>query len=206
MIFHGISVGAFGTNCYLVLPDAEKTLLVIDPGSEAEQLIDLIRSMEFRSVRILLTHAHFDHIGAVAEIAQVFSVPFAEMDLRDKFIYESPLNGMEGMYPRPQHLLPAAAVRPCPGMTVQELPGHTPGRAGYLFEDEHAVKHLFSGDTIFAGSVGRTDLPGGSYEELVRSIRSNILTLPDETVIHPGHGPATTVGAERRDNPYLEEN
>jgi len=79
MIFHGISVGAFGTNCYLVLPDAEKTLLVIDPGSEAEQLIDLIRSMEFRSVRILLTHAHFDHIGAVAEIAQVFSVPFAEL-------------------------------------------------------------------------------------------------------------------------------
>ncbi len=197
-----IPVGMLGTNCYVVWSKDSRTVCVIDPGAEPEAIAAAAESFPFRQVRILLTHAHFDHIGAVGALARKFQVPAAELDPEDHPIYRSRENAMPPFAPPVEDLPQVTGFAPSEDFQVLSLPGHTPGGSGFLFALPDGGKALFSGDTLFAGSVGRTDLWGGDEEALLDSIRNRLLTLPDGTEVYPGHGESTTIGVERRTNPW----
>jgi len=205
MKYELVVVGALETNCYLVYCEETRACAVIDPGAEPEKIISAIADLELKPSIVLNTHGHVDHIGANSDIIQKYSVPLA-MHAADTgmlqvsdYIELSLLLGAHNS-PAPDRLLADgdeitfghAALR------VIHTPGHTPGSVGFVHGG-----FLFSGDTLFCGGVGRTDLPGGSWKDLEKSIRERILTLPEETVVLPGHGPWTTVEQERSSNPFL---
>lgn len=200
-----VVVGALETNCYLVYCEETRDCAVIDPGADPEKIIAAVADLELKPVVVLNTHGHVDHIGANSEIVKHYGAPLA-MHAADTgmlqvsdFIELSLLLGARDS-PAPDRLL-ADGDEVFFGRTslrVLHTPGHTPGSVGFLHGGT-----LFSGDTLFCGGVGRTDLPGGSWKDLERSIRERILTLPEDTVVLPGHGPWTTVGQERESNPSL---
>ncbi len=200
-----VIVGALDTNCYIAYCPTTREGVIIDPGAEPEKIIAAVAALEVRPVLILNTHGHVDHIAANADIKEKFGVPLA-VHSADKALLAAaaPLEIalLLGARPSPvpDRLLAEGdelAVGRCV-LKVIHLPGHTPGSAGFLADGV-----LFSGDTLFLGGVGRTDLPGGSWKDLEASIRGKIMTLPDPTVVLPGHGPWTTVGQEREANPFL---
>ena len=197
-----IPVGSIATNCSLVFFEDEKVLLVIDPGADAADIVAAAKSFPFKSARILLTHAHVDHISACGEVARALNVKKVEVASADAAMYASPENCFFPYFPPAKDLPPATDFAPLPCGKVLNLPGHTMGGSGFLFDDGKK-KILIAGDTIFCGSIGRTDLPGGDYETLISSIKNEILTLPDDIEIISGHGGSTTVGFERKHNPYL---
>ncbi len=197
-----IPVGSIATNCSLVFFEDEKVLLVIDPGADAADIIAAAKSFPFESARILLTHAHVDHISACGEVARALNVEKVEVASADAAMYASPENCFFPYFPPAKDLPPATVFAPLPCGKVLDLPGHTMGGSGFLFDDGKK-QLLIAGDTIFCGSIGRTDLPGGDYETLISSIKNEILTLPDDIEIISGHGGSTTVGFERKHNPYL---
>ena len=199
-----LPVGPFAVNCALVFLPEKGELFIVDPGAEAEKIVAAARKRPFRSARILLTHAHVDHISAAGAVARTLGVPAAELNPGDFPIYRSPDNAIAPYYAAPDDLPEAAPIAPVNCCTVLDLPGHSPGGSGFLFDDG-AEKFLLAGDTVFCGSIGRTDLPGGDYATLMRSIRERILTLPPELTVYPGHGGSTTVAFEKRNNPYLAE-
>jgi hydroxyacylglutathione hydrolase len=198
--------GVFAENCYLVADrDAGKVVLV-DPGEEAELFLARIDSEHLTLSAVWLTHAHLDHVLGVAEIKERTGVPVwlhpADRPLYDHVPAQAlTLAGMNVPPPPPpdHEIVPghALSVGSCT-FDVRFVPGHSPGSVAFV---GHGV--AFVGDAVFAGSVGRVDLPGGDGPTLIRSIREQILTLPDETVLYSGHGPATTVGRERATNPFL---
>ncbi len=196
-----LTVGAFDTNCYLVFDEKRRVLYVIDPGADAPEIIRTARRFDFERAEVLLTHSHFDHIGALKEVVAGLGATRVFLAKPDLFVYQSRLNSFEPYFPLQEDLPRTSdAQLPDDPFRVLPLPGHTPGGSGFLFDELPA---LFAGDTIFAGSVGRTDLPGGDTRTLLNSIRGQILPLPDDLKIYSGHGPATTVGRERSSNPYL---
>ena len=195
-------VGSIATNCSLVFFEKEKLLLVIDPGADANEIIAASKSFPFEKARILLTHAHVDHISACGEVARALNVEKVEVSPADAAMYASPENCFFPYFPAAKDLPPATGFAPLPYGKVLALPGHTMGGSGFLLDDGKK-QLLIAGDTIFCGSIGRTDLPGGDYETLINSIKNEILTLPDEVEIISGHGGSTTVGFERKHNPYL---
>lgn len=205
MKYELVVVGALETNCYLVYDDETRECAVIDPGAEHEKIVAAIADLELKPVIVLNTHGHVDHIGANSDIVQKYAVPLAmhaadtDMLKVSDYIELSLLLGARNS-PAPDRLLSdgdeIAVGRT--SLRVLHTPGHTPGSIGFV---QGGV--LFSGDTLFCGGVGRTDLPGGSWKDLERSIRERILTLPEETVVLPGHGPWTTVEQERSSNPFL---
>ncbi len=189
-------------NCYLVWDETAKEALILDPGDDADRIERELRTQGLTPKGILLTHGHVDHIRGVPGLARALGLPVwlhtAELPL-----YTSPQNALlpwlpaaEGL-PEPARALPQAA-----GLTYRmlETPGHTPGGVSYYFADSATV---FTGDTLFAGAIGRTDLPGGDTGVLLRSIRAELLVLPPSTVVYPGHGPETTIGDEAAENPFL---
>lgn len=192
-------VGMIETNCYLV--PVRNRLYIIDPGAEPESILNAVKSFNALDLFILLTHGHVDHIGGVGMLVKQLGIKQVYLHSADLGLYNSPDN----------HLLPfisPAKNLPVPvhlieqdDFNVIETPGHTKGGVSFLF---HHIPALFSGDTIFAGSVGRTDLPGGNYDILMHSIKEKILILSDELKIYPGHGVSTTVASERENNPYLK--
>lgn len=205
MKYEIVVVGALETNCYLVYDEETRDCAVIDPGADPEKIIATIADLELRPVVVLDTHGHVDHVGANAGIVEKYGVPLAmhaadtDMLQVSDFIELSLLLGARNS-PPPDRLL-AEGDEIAVGRTslrVIHIPGHTPGSIGFVHGGV-----LFSGDTLFCGGVGRTDLPGGSWKDLERSIRERILTLPEETVVLPGHGPWTTVEQERASNPVL---
>jgi glyoxylase-like metal-dependent hydrolase (beta-lactamase superfamily II) len=205
MKYEIVVVGALETNCYLVYDEGTRDCAVIDPGADPEKIVATIADLELKPVVVLNTHGHVDHIGANAGIVEKYAVPLA-MHAADTgllqvsdFLELSLLLGARNS-PPPDRLL-AEGDEIAVGRTslrVIHIPGHTPGSIGFVHGGV-----LFSGDTLFCGGVGRTDLPGGSWKDLERSIRERILTLPEETVVLPGHGPWTTVEQERASNPVL---
>lgn len=189
-----ISTGVYAENCYIVKA-GDREAVVIDPGDDAGEILDLLDRNGLRAAAVLLTHGHWDHIGAVPDVADAFQAPV--------MLHEADLPLLQEWAPR--EVRPARFLRhgdrvACGGLTVQVLhtPGHTPGSICLL-----AGRRLFSGDTLFKGSVGRTDFPGGSAEALQLSIRDCLLPLPDDVEVYPGHGEPSTVGYERRYNPFL---
>ena len=194
-----IQVGAYEVNCSVLFEGG--SAWIVDPGQDAKRIADLVSRRGLAPAGILLTHAHFDHIGAVPGIAEAFPGIDVFVGVEDAPMFGHPFNQMPPDYPsvpRPASLRDPSEAS-VPGMEVIRTPGHTPGGVCYYFPKDSL---LLSGDTLFAGSVGRTDFPGGSMSSLMESLKK-LTTLPDATLVVPGHGQETTIGAERRGNPFL---
>ncbi len=200
------TVGPIRENCWVVHEDARA--LVVDPGDEAATLAEAIDDLGLSVEAILLTHTHFDHVGAVAPLARhtgapvycpVLEVPV----LRDIDAYTWPGFGPYESYD-PEHTIAGGERLSLAGFEIDVIstPGHSPGHVSFSLPDEQAV---FSGDVLFQGSVGRTDLPGADWGTLLESIRTLVESLPPETTVYPGHMGITTLGRERATNPFLTE-
>jgi hydroxyacylglutathione hydrolase len=205
---HQLPLGSIGTNCWLVraagdTPDA----VVIDPGADAPAIRDALAGLGATCAAILLTHSHYDHLGALAELAEATGAPVwlpaGELDVfrRPNDFYGAFGLSLRG-YDGEATLVSGGETIEAAGLelAVTAVPGHSPGHVAY-----HVDGALFSGDVLFAGSVGRTDLPFGDWDTLLDSIRRLTDAYPPETVVHPGHGPSTTLGAELARNPFLAE-
>ena len=198
--FRIVPVGALAVNCYLVFLEKIKMLLVVDPGDDADLILSAAEGFPYERAAILLTHAHVDHIGAVPEVKKALNAEFVYLAGGDEELYHSPDNHILPYLPPVAGLPRTTPVWNVPGVKLLLTPGHSRGGSCFYFPEQ---KMVISGDTLFAGSVGRTDLPGGSFAELEKSIRKELLTLPEDVVVYPGHGPRTTIGEEKRSNPYL---
>lgn len=201
-----LELGSLGTNCYILINEEEKKAVIFDPGAEAQTIFSVIEKEGLKVEAILLTHGHSDHIGALGQVAEKTKAPvmIGEKDanmLTDARRNLSTFMGDNIVLKSADRLLKEGDTVEAAGYSLEvfETPGHTPG--GICFKIENVV---ICGDTIFCESIGRTDFPGGSYPEILNSIKTKILTLPDDTNLLPGHGPATTVGWERRMNPFLQ--
>lgn len=201
------TAGAFGQNSYLVTCDGEGTAVIIDPGAAAPAMLSAIRERELRVTAVLLTHSHLDHVEGVAAVLSEWDVPLHLHPL-DRPLYDHVpeqarrFGVMLDAPPPPDRELEHGQrleVGDCE-FQVRHAPGHAPGHVVF-WEESRGV--AFVGDVVFQGSIGRTDLPGGDFRQLMASIREQILTLPDETRLLAGHGPETTVGDERVGNPFL---
>ena len=197
-----LPLGAFGTNCFLVYMPDYAELFIVDPAAEPEKIIAEARKFPFKSARILLTHAHIDHISAAGKVASQLNIPKAELASGDHDMYLSRENAIPPYFYPADDLPQVSDFDPVTHCTVIPLPGHTRGGSGFLFDDGK-TKFLLSGDTLFCGSVGRTDLYGGDYAALIKSITEKLLTLPDDLTVYPGHGECTSIGYERKHNPYI---
>jgi glyoxylase-like metal-dependent hydrolase (beta-lactamase superfamily II) len=202
MILKTLPLGAFATNCFLVFMPETRELFIIDPGAEPETIIAEAKKFDFAAARILLTHAHVDHISACGRTAQALGIKNVELSSEDFDMYSSPSNALEPYFSAAPDLPVPTEFQPVTNCRIIPLPGHTKGGTGFLFDDGRE-RFLIAGDTIFCGSIGRTDLYGGDFATLIRSINEKILLLPDDLTIHPGHGGETTVGFEKKHNPYL---
>ena len=198
--FRIIPVGALAVNCYVIFEESSGLLLIIDPGDDADLIISAAENFPYKRACILLTHAHVDHIGAVPEVKKALNAEFVYLASGDEELYKSPENHILPYLPPVANLPETTAEWNFPEIKLLLTPGHSRGGSCFYFPGR---KILISGDTLFAGSVGRTDLPGGSFATLEKSIRQELLTLPEDTVVYPGHGPRTTIGNEKLSNPYL---
>jgi len=205
-----LSLGPLGTNCYVVADSETRAAVAIDPGWDAPQVLATAKQLGVRLQAIWLTHAHFDHIGGVTGLVGALNIPVTlhSFDLR---LYRE-LGGAKlwglPLEPGPEPVIKLEEfVDSEKRLEIGELkfevrfvPGHTRGHVAFYQKESGA---LFGGDVLFQNSIGRTDLPGGDYETLIHSIQTHFLTLPDSTLVYSGHGPETTVGEERRFNPFL---
>lgn len=197
--------GRFVENCYLVVDEPSGECAIVDPGEEAGLIAQTVGAAGVKPVGIWLTHAHVDHVLGVPRLkadtgAPVYLHP-ADRLLYDHVAEQAAAFGMRAEpLPEPDRPLAAGEVLRVGGLEfrVRHAPGHSPGSV--VFEGQGAA---FGGDVLFQGSIGRTDLPGGDFETLIRSIERELLTLADSTIVYTGHGPETTVGRERRANPFL---
>jgi hydroxyacylglutathione hydrolase len=210
----GFPAGPWQTNCWVVAPQKGEQCVVIDPGHGAEgRLDDLLTELKLQPVAVLLTHGHVDHVWSVAPVCGAKDVP-ALIHPADRAMLTDPNSGigappgtpilgrLEWSEPDDVRELVDGEVLQLAGLqlTVDATPGHTRGSVTFTGGEE-----FFSGDLLFAGSIGRTDMPGGSYEQMLASLAAVPLALPDETVVRPGHGPDTTIGRERASNPFLAD-
>ncbi|MGA2697650.1 MAG: MBL fold metallo-hydrolase [Terriglobales bacterium] len=208
MIHEIIAVGPLQCNCSVVGDEATLEGMVIDPGDDIESVLALVRKHKLKIKQIVITHAHIDHIGGAMKLRAATGAPILlnqndqallkMMDIQASWIgVASP-----GLIQIDQSLSDADRVTAGNlGATIMHTPGHTEGSICLYFPAE---QKLIAGDTLFAGSIGRTDLPGGSFPKIMSSLHEKVLTLPDETVVVPGHGSLTTIGKERAENPFLK--
>lgn len=200
--------GAFGENAYLLRCSATDAAAIVDPGAAATRILDTVRSEGLRVQAIYLTHAHLDHVEGLPEVRAALDAPVylhpADLPLYERAPQQAEAFGMRLSGPLPkvdEELVPGTRVDVGRHeLEVRFAPGHAPG---HVIFHASAQGIALVGDVVFAGSIGRTDLPGGDMQELLASIRSEVLTLPDDTRLLPGHGPETTVARERMGNPFL---
>ncbi|MFC2059811.1 MBL fold metallo-hydrolase [Chloroflexota bacterium] len=205
MIVKKLEVGPLGSNCYIVGSEATKEGMIIDPGDEAPVILESARDLGLEIKLITLTHTHMDHIGALKEVKEATGAEVAvHTDDAELLRQGKPLNSAFGFsYPAPPP--PDRLLKGGDSIDVGDVrflvlhtPGHTPGGICLLGEGV-----VFCGDTLFNYSIGRTDFPGGSYSQLINSIHTKLMVLPDNTTVCTGHGPDTTIGVERQMNPFL---
>jgi hydroxyacylglutathione hydrolase len=201
----GIANGAFQENCYILADADTRDAVLIDPGEEYDRFLDRLASAQLTLRQVWLTHAHLDHVQGVAGVVRATGVPVSLHPL-DRPLYENAVQqgrwfGIEVDQPTPVDRELADGDRVAVGgleFEVRHVPGHSPGSVAFVGNGI-----AFVGDAVFAGSIGRVDLPGGDGPTLLTSIQERLMTLPDETVLYSGHGPQTTVGTERASNPFL---
>lgn len=205
MILESLPTGPLQVNCYVVACGVTRQAAVIDPGGDVAQILALVKQHDLQVVMVINTHGHFDHIGGNRQLLAATGADLllhqADLQLLASSADHAAAFGLPAeTSPAPQRLLEGGERLQLGELLVDVLhtPGHTPGGICLLINDQVIV-----GDTLFAGSIGRTDLPGGDHQTLIESIREKLLVLPDETVAHPGHGPSTSIGREKLYNPFL---
>ena len=206
MIIKNIVVGPLEVNCYILGCEDTKEAAIIDPGDNADEIISNIEKEGLNPKFIINTHAHFDHIGGVKVIQDHFKIDFI-LHEGDLFLVENASEQATAFGLKPiskpevnKNVTNGEKVNlGDKSITVIHTPGHSPGGVCY-----YSGNNVFVGDTLFAGSIGRTDLPGGSYDTLINSIKENLFPLGDSTIVYPGHGPSTTIGNEKEHNPFLK--
>ena len=204
MILRKLVVGELATNCYIVGSETTREGMVIDPADEASQILKSVKTADLKVKYIVLTHGHPDHFAALSELKKATGAQVLVHREDAEILELPPVVFFGATFPQP----PPADRQLEDGETIElgdlklrviHTPGHTPGGICLL-----ANNVLFSGDTLFNNGIGRYDLPGGNLEKLMDSLHRKVLTLPEKTVVYPGHGPETTIGDEKRSNPYLE--
>lgn len=205
MIIEALPVGPLQVNCYIVGCEKTREALVVDPGDEGERILAALDRAGLQTKLVVNTHGHFDHIGANAYLVEKTG---AELLIHEKDVpllaqseRHAELFGLSVVpSPAPTRTLVGGEELSVGELRIQIIhtPGHSPGGICLLVDG-----HLFAGDTLFAGSIGRTDLAGGNHEQLLAAIREQLLVLPEATVVHPGHGPDTSIGREKRNNPFV---
>ena len=223
MLIAGFPAGPWGTNCYVVATGPGTECVVIDPGKDATAAVEqVVREHRLKPVSVLLTHGHIDHVWCVVPVAGSYASP-AYLHPKDRHLLTDPMAGISpesaGLllgsgysFAEPDEVRELTDDMPLElaglTLTVDHTPGHTPGSVTFRspYDGGHDIPEvMFSGDLLFAGSIGRTDLPGGDFAQMARSLATKVLPLDDAVVVLPGHGPQTTIGAERRSNPYLAQ-
>jgi hydroxyacylglutathione hydrolase len=207
VILEYLTVGPFQENCFIVGDEESGVGAIVDPGDEATRIALAVEQTNLDIASIIVTHAHIDHVGAVAALVDEYACPVLMHAEAEAMLAALPTQAVMmgvrfGEVPLVDRHVEDEEVLEVGTLRLRSLytPGHAPGHLAFYVEGEGVV---LSGDALFAGSVGRVDLPGGSMEVLMRSIEERLLTLPDETIVYPGHGPATTIGDERAHNPFL---
>lgn len=213
MVVKTLIVGPIQTSCYIVSFPNSRNAMVIDPGGDTEQIIKYLNTKTLQLVYLVNTHGHIDHIGANAELKDAY--PSCQICIHPAdaaMLTDAPQNlsfelGFNYVSPPADRLIKEGAIinLDTHKFVVCHLPGHTPGGICLLYEPEDKSEPpvMFSGDTLFCGGIGRTDFPGGSHQQLLKGIKQKIFSLPDDTVVYPGHGPPTTVGQEKQMNPFF---
>ena len=200
-------IGPVSTNCYFLVNEELREAVIVDPGENAKQIQGYLAENELKPVAILLTHGHFDHMMAATALRDAYGIKVYATAKEKELLNSSTLNLSKGFL-RTDYTMDADIyckegdefyLAGC-SIRVLETPGHTPGGCCYYIPSQNM---MFSGDTLFYGSIGRTDFPGGSFKELSRSIKEKLYVLPAETICYSGHGEATKVGFEKEHNPYV---
>ena len=222
MLIAGFPAGSFGTNCYVIAPAAGERCVVLDPGQDAvDGVAELLREHRLRPAAVVLTHGHLDHMWSVVPVCGSYDVP-AYIHPADRFMLADPLAGVspqfaafvgDATFTEPDEVRELTDGKPLGlasvlgfDLVVDHAPGHTKGSVTFTLprlDDAGDPDVMFSGDLLFAGSIGRSDLPGGDPEELNASLARVVLPRPDDTLVLPGHGGSTTIGRERASNPFL---
>ncbi len=209
MIHVVIPVGPLQCNCSIVGDEESREAIVIDPGDDIEQVMAIVRKHNLTVKQIAVTHAHIDHVGGAMKLKALSGAAVLLNQNDDALLAMLPVQATWIGVPPPGEVEvderlrdgDTARVGSCQA-TVIHTPGHTQGSVCLYFPAE---KTLLAGDTLFAGSIGRTDLPGGNYRQIISSLHDRVLALPDETIVVPGHGPTTSIGEERQSNPFLQK-
>jgi hydroxyacylglutathione hydrolase len=206
MWLKSIVTGELKVNCYLLGCPETREAAVIDPGGQADRILEILRDNVFNLKMVINTHGHFDHVGGNRALVEATGAELllhrADAGILKNAVEHAAMFGCRPTDPSPEpsrfiedgEKIAVGTIR----LEVIHVPGHSPGGICLL-----ADGHLFSGDCLFAGSIGRTDLPSGDQYALMQGLRNRVMTLPDETLVYPGHGPETTIGQERRNNPFL---
>jgi hydroxyacylglutathione hydrolase len=208
MILRYFPVGPIQCNCIIMIDDRSRDAIVVDPGDEIDTIASALQDLKANVVAAIATHAHIDHVAAIAELKQRTKAPAmlheADLPLYENIAAQASWLGVPtpkvtkiDKFLKEGEILNFGAH----ALRVIHTPGHSPGSVSFVVDSEPET--ILSGDTLFAGSIGRTDLWGGSYNEIMRSIRTKLLVFQDDVVVVPGHGPKTTIGAERRTNPFI---
>lgn len=208
LVIETFPVGPLMCNCVIIGDDVTKTAVVVDPGDEIERVTGVLDRRGFKVAAIVATHAHIDHVGGFGDLKRLTGARVllheADAPLYDELAMQAQWLGidppsmtkLDGTLDEKAGLSLGAVT-----FDVRHTPGHSPGSISLVLPESTPI--VLSGDTLFAGSIGRTDLWGGSFEDIITSIKTKLLTLPDETIVIPGHGPRTTIGTERKTNPFL---
>lgn len=205
IIFERLEVGPLSVNCYIIGSRSDNTAAVIDAGGNVKEIVKILKKQNLTLKYIINTHAHFDHVGGVSELHALTGAPFllhqGDVPLLDFLDEQSNYFGLPPIpKPKVDRYLIDNEELPLGDEVIRIIhtPGHSPGCVCFLFNNA-----IFAGDTLFAGSVGRTDLYGGSHDTLINSVKTRLFTLEDHVLVYPGHGPVTTIGKEKKHNPYF---
>jgi glyoxylase-like metal-dependent hydrolase (beta-lactamase superfamily II) len=206
LIIETLRLGSYGANCYLVGSEKSKDIMIIDPGAESTKVKNIIQRKSYNPKFILLTHGHGDHIGGVKDLKKEYNIPVYVHKKDSSMLKDERLNFTKMMFKNGVSLNADKFLEDGDTITLDNMkfevihtPGHTPG--GICLKHKGVV---FTGDTLFKGSIGRTDFPGGSYDQIIKSIKEKLMVLDDDTVVYPGHEGKSTIKQERENNPFIK--
>jgi len=206
LIIETLKLGSYGANCYIVGSEKSKDVMIIDPGAESSKIKNIIKTKSYNPKFILLTHGHGDHIGGAKDLKKEFNIPVYIHKKDGNMLKDERLNFTKMMYKNGITLNADKFLEDGDKITLDNIkfevlytPGHTPGGISIKHKDV-----VFTGDTLFKGSIGRTDFPGGSYDQLIKSIKEKLLVLDEKTVVYPGHEGKTTIKYEKENNQFLK--